>query len=127
MRSLVLPSVTVAALAACASAQQTSTASSGDRTSSAISSADLRTRVESFAADAMMGRAAGKQGNDVGTDYIARELWRLGLTPAGENGSYSQAVMARRTVQPGGAVTVDGQSFAVWRDFLPRDPRDLGG
>jgi hypothetical protein len=127
MRLLVLPSVTVAALAACASAQQTSTASNGDQTSGAISSADLRARVGIFAADSMMGRAAGTPWNDKGTDYIARELRRIGLTPAGENGTYFQAVMARRTVQPGGAVTVDGQSFAVWRDFLPRDPRDLGG
>ncbi len=127
MRLLVLPPVTIAALAACASAQQTSTASNGDQTSGAISSADLRARVGIFAADSMMGRAAGTPWNDKGTDYIARELRRLGLRPAGENGTYFQAVMARRMVQPGGAVTVDGQPFAVWRDFLPRDPRDLGG
>jgi hypothetical protein len=127
MRSLVGPLATISAVAACASAQQTSTASNGDQTVAAVTAADLRTRVGIFAADSMMGRAAGTPWNDKGTDYIARELRRLGLTPAGENGTYFQAVMARRTVQPGASVTVDGQSFVVWRDFLPRDPRDLGG
>lgn len=128
MRSLVLPVVTISAVAACASAQQTSTATNGDGASvPAITAADLRGRLDIFAADSMMGRAAGTPWNDKGTDYIARELRRLGLTPAGENGTYFQGVMARRTVQPGASVTVDGQSFVVWRDFLPRDPRDLGG
>jgi hypothetical protein len=128
MRSLILPLVTASTLAACASAQQTSTVPSSDATSAAaITAADLRARVGIFAADSMMGRAAGTPWNDKGTDYIARELRRLGLTPAGENGTYFQAVMARRSVQPGAVVTVDGQPFAVWRDFLPRDQRDLGG
>ena len=127
MRSLVRPLATISAVAACASAQQTSTATNGDQTVAAVTAADLRTRVGIFAADSMMGRAAGTPWNDKGTDYIARELRRLGLTPAGENGTYFQAVMVRRTVQAGAPITVDGQSFVVWRDFLPRDPRDLGG
>jgi hypothetical protein len=127
MRSLVSPVIIAFALAACASAQQTSTAQNGDGTSAPISAADLRARVGIFADDSMMGRAAGTVWNDKGTDYIARELRRLGLVPAGENGTYFQSVMVRRAVQPGASVVVDGQSFAAWRDFLPRDPRDLGG
>jgi hypothetical protein len=129
MRFLTFPLIATCALAACASAsQQTSTAQNGDAGSAAaITAADLRTRVGIFADDSMMGRAAGTPWNDKGTDYIARELRRLGLHPAGENGTYFQSVMARRTVQADASVMVDGRSFTAWRDFLPRDPRDLGG
>jgi len=130
MRLMILSLTAAAALAACARAQQqTSTAQQGGdaATSADIAAADLRTRVGIFAHDSMMGRAAGTPWNDKGTDYIARELTRLGLRPAGENGTYFQSVMARRTLEAGATISVDGQTFAAWRDFLPRDPRDLGG
>jgi peptidase M28-like protein len=121
-----LPAITLAAHAS--AQQQAAAAYNGDAGSSAaISAADLRTRLEIFADDSMMGRAAGTSWNDKGTDYIARELRRLGLRPAGENGTFFQNAMSRRTLQPGASIAVDGQTFAPWRDFLPRDARDLGG
>jgi hypothetical protein len=40
----------------------------------------------------MMGRRIGEIGNARGTDYIAAEFKRLGLKPAGENGTYFQAL-----------------------------------
>jgi peptidase M28-like protein len=128
-RCLSIPFLPALALAAVAGAQQHSTAAhNGDAGSSAaISAADLRARLGVFADDSMMGRAASTPWNDKGTEYIARELKRLGLRPAGENGTFFQGVMARRTVQPGASIAVDGQTFAAWRDFLPRDPRDLRG
>ncbi|MFN2566870.1 MAG: M28 family peptidase [Gemmatimonadaceae bacterium] len=130
MRLMTVPLIAAWALAACASAQQQTSATrdNGDATSTAaITSADLRARVGIFAHDSMMGRAAGTPWNDKGTDYIARELTRLGLVPAGENGTFFQNAMARRTLQAGAVISVDGQTFEPWRDFLPRDPRDFGG
>ncbi|MDQ3950526.1 MAG: M28 family peptidase [Gemmatimonadota bacterium] len=129
IRRPVITLIPTIALAACASAQQrTSAAAQTDDAPStaAITAADLRTRLGIFADDSMMGRAAGTPWNDKGTDYIARELQRLGLRPAGENGTFFQSAMVRRTLQPDASVSVDGQTFAPWRDFLPRDPRDLG-
>ena len=68
-------------------------------TSADITAADLMTRLYIFADDSMQGRAAGSAGNDKGTDYIAGELKRLGLAPAGENGTYFQTVpLVRRGV-----------------------------
>jgi hypothetical protein len=123
-----LPLIACCAFACTSAAPQTSAAQSGDAASgAAITTADLRARVGIFADDSMMGRATGTLWNDKGTDYIARELRRIGLQPAGENGTYFQSVMARRMVQPEASVTVDGRIFSVWRDFLPRDPRDFGG
>jgi len=61
-------------------------------TEAAITANDLRTRLYQFADDSMMGREAGTLGNIKGTDYIAAEFKRLGLQPAGENGSYFQVL-----------------------------------
>src|SRR3712207_6461454 len=101
MRATTLLVIAGCALGACARAQQTSTAEQNDDSanSAAITAADLRARVGVFAHDSMMGRAAGTAWTDKGTDYIARELTRLGLRPAGENGTYFQSVMVRRTLQ----------------------------
>ena len=55
-----------------------------------ITANDLRTRLYQFADDSMLGRRIGELGNQKGTEYIAREFKRLGLKPAGENGTYFQ-------------------------------------
>lgn len=59
-------------------------------TVAAITANDLRTRLYGFADDSMLGRRIGEPGNFKGTAYIAGEFRRLGLTPAGENGTYFQ-------------------------------------
>ncbi|MEX2152632.1 MAG: M20/M25/M40 family metallo-hydrolase [Gemmatimonadaceae bacterium] len=91
-------------------------------TAPAITPADLMTRVYSFADDSMMGRQTGTVYHDKGTDYIARELARLGLTPAGENGTYFQPLpIVERNLASGSSIAVDGRTYSAWRDFLPRD------
>jgi len=74
-------------------------------TTAEITANDLRTRLYAFAHDSMMGRRIGEPGNVKGTDYIAREFARMGLRPAGENGTYFQTL-------PFGAVGFD--SAASW-------------
>ncbi|MEP7381285.1 MAG: M28 family peptidase [Gemmatimonadota bacterium] len=61
-------------------------------TTSAISVRDLQIRLYQFADDSMQGRQVGRVGNMKGTAYIAAELKRLGLVPAGDNGSYFQVL-----------------------------------
>ena len=88
----------------------------------AITAADLMTRLYIFADDSMMGREAGTVYHDKGTAYIARELTRFGLTPAGDNGTYFQQIpLLQRTLVEGAKLTVDGRDYVVWRDFIPRD------
>src|SRR5262245_42533593 len=66
-------------------------------TSAAISAGDLMTRLYIFADDSMMGRETGTVGHVKSTAYIANELKRLGLQPAGDAGTFFQAVpMIRR-------------------------------
>ncbi len=69
----------------------------------AINANDLRTRLYGFAHDSMMGRRIGELGNVKGTDYIAREFKRLGLKPAGDDGTYFQTL-------PWGPVSFDSAS-----------------
>ena len=91
-------------------------------TTSAITPADLETRVYRFADDSMEGRILGSRGNFKGTDYIASELRRIGLEPAGENGTYFQTLpMVSREVDSANRLTVAGTAFMPWTDFVPRD------
>lgn len=69
----------------------------------------------------MMGRAAGTIYNDKATDYITEEAARIGLLPAGDDGTFFQQIpLVRRIFRPA-TLSVSGQSFSIWEDFLPRD------
>jgi hypothetical protein len=93
-------------------------------TASAITPADLMTRVYIFADDSMGGRQVGTIYNGKGTDYIAQELRRAGLKPAGANGTFFQDVpVMEHTFSPASSITVDGTRFAGGTDFYARDPR----
>ncbi|MGH7582566.1 MAG: M28 family metallopeptidase [Gemmatimonadales bacterium] len=94
-------------------------------TTAAITAADLRTRLFIFADDSMMGREAGTEGNVKGVDYIAHELKRIGLLPAGQDGTYFQTFVHHETVRwfdSTHTIAVDGAPLMMWRDYLPRDP-----
>jgi hypothetical protein len=88
-------------------------------TSAPINAQDLRTRLYILAADSMMGREVGTRGNVMGTDYIAAEARRIGLQPAGDNGTFFQQVpLIQSGVEPGATLSVDGAALAVGTDFL---------
>jgi len=98
-------------------------------TESAITANDLRTRLYQIADDSMQGRRIGETGNAKVTDYIAREFARLGLRPAGENGTWFQSL-------PYGAFGVDaasarlaigGSALDLRRDWLPTAPSAING
>src|SRR2546423_9834359 len=57
-------------------------------TAAAITPGDLMTRLYILADDSMQGREAGTPGGVKGTDYIAAEIKRSGLVPAGDDGTY---------------------------------------
>ena len=94
-----------------------------------ITANDLRTRLYQFAADSMMGRRIGEPGNLKGTEYIAREFKRLGLAPAGENGTYFQTL----PFGPGGfdssaaRLIAGGVPFAAKADWIPLGPSATSG
>ncbi|HET9984857.1 MAG TPA: M28 family peptidase [Longimicrobiales bacterium] len=88
-------------------------------TGPAITAADLMTRLYIFADDSMMGRQAGTPGNVKGTNYIAAEVQRLGLQPAGDSGTFFQTLpMAQRKLQPGASISVGGAPLALSKDVV---------
>ena len=133
MRRLLLPLLALAA-ATPAAAQQTVWPDEGPATwpvrptEAAITANDLRVRLYQYSHDSMMGREAGTWGNIKATDYIAAEFKRLGLVPAGEDGSYFQNI----GYGPSGfdeatlAMSVGRQAAELRTSWLPLPP-GLGG
>lgn len=98
-------------------------------TETGITANDLRTRLYQIADDSMQGRRIGEIGNAKVTDYIAREFARLGLRPAGENGTWFQSL-------PYGAfgvdvttarLTIGGSALDLRREWLPTAPSAITG
>ncbi|MEO8624476.1 MAG: hypothetical protein ABI625_25570, partial [bacterium] len=94
-------------------------------THAAITAGDLQTRLYLFSDDSMQGRRAGWEGNRKGVEWIAAEAKRIGLKPAGDNGSYFQQFEKRfqiRVFDTTKTLSVDGKPLHFWSDFIPRDP-----
>ena len=97
-------------------------------TTPAITAADLMTRLYIFADDSMMGREVGTPNHLRATAYIANEAKKLGLIPAGDSGTYFQNLpVFDHTLSPKTSISVDGKTFAVKTDFVPRDNSLFGG
>jgi hypothetical protein len=91
-------------------------------TTAAITPADLKTRLYIFADDSMQGRLLATAGNVKGVEYIASELKRMGLEPAGDNGTYFQLVnVVDRAYDAASKLTVGSTTFSPWTDFVLRD------
>jgi hypothetical protein len=88
-------------------------------TTAAITARDLMTRLYIFADDSMQGREAGTIGNVKGTDYIAAEARRIGLVPAGDNGTYFQTIPFKtRTIAPTSTLTLGGAPLTYGTDWV---------
>jgi hypothetical protein len=125
-RHLLLP--LAALLAGCASAAPIATGGVGEPprshratpTGAAIVPADLMSRLYVFSDDSMLGREAGTRGNVLATDYVAREMARIGLRPGGENGTWFQTVpIFIATMDTTRTLDVQGSSLAYGKDWLP--------
>ena len=93
-------------------------------TKTAITPADLMTRLYLYADDSMMGRATGTEYNLKATAYVAAEARRMGLQPAGDSGGFFQNVpLVKREFDARSSVVVDGATLRPWDDYVPRDPR----
>ena len=101
-------------------------------TTPAITVRDLQIRLYQFADDSMHGRQVGRVGNKKGTDYIAAEAKRLGLVPAGDDGTYFQVLPYHlRKFTSHSRLAVDGNPLAWNADWVaipgPRAPRPVTG
>ncbi|MEO5800862.1 MAG: M28 family peptidase [Gemmatimonadales bacterium] len=88
-------------------------------TTAGITVADLMTRAYIIGDDSMQGRETGLAGGVKGTDYIAAEAKRLGLKPAGDNGSFFQTVpFTLHRPDSSSVLQVGERSFLAMSDFL---------
>lgn len=91
----------------------------GPPTKPEITAGDLMTRLYKFADDSMMGRQVGTEWNIKGTAYIEAEVRRLGLKPAGDNGTYFQNLpLYLRALDSTSTIEIGGQTFKAGADFL---------
>ena len=99
-------------------------------TTAAITVRDLQIRLYQFADDSMHGRQVGRIGNMKGTDYIAAELKKLGVAPAGDNGTYFQVLPYHlKSFTANSRLAVSGNPLEWNRDWVavpgPRAPRPI--
>jgi Tol biopolymer transport system component len=94
-------------------------------TSPEITPADLRGHVEALASDEMEGRLTGTEGERKATAYVAEQLRRLGLEPAGDDGNWYQSFEFTSGVSlgPGNSLTLHSaegsRQYTVDRDWRP--------
>jgi len=96
------------------------TPSLAQRTTSAeITAQDVRARTYIIADDSMEGRDTGKRGGLRSAQYIAGELKRLGLEPAGDNGTYLQRITwVSRTPDTAAVLRVGERTLRWGTDYL---------
>lgn len=71
----------------------------------------------------MFGREAGAEGNYKVTEYLAHEAARMGLEPAGDNGSYFQVVpMVMRRPDTASRLVAGTDTLALIRHYAPIRP-----
>jgi hypothetical protein len=92
-------------------------------THAAITAGDLMSRLYIFADDSMMGRQFGTEGNLKGTAYIASEMKRLGLKPAGDDGYYQWVPTVRVSFNRASEMMVGSTPLVAGKDFTASNPR----
>jgi hypothetical protein len=84
------------------------------------------TRLYIFADDSMQGREAGTIGNVKATAYIASELKRMGLQPAGDSGTYFQVLPFKlRTVDTASVITIGSTTLPFGREWGAAPSNDV--
>ncbi len=121
MRYAVLGIFGIFGLLGCVSAPlaaQRPAAASDARVATSASAEVLRAHLEFLADDALEGRAPGTRGGLLAAKYIRSQFQRLGLQPAGEDGSYYHRVpIVSLTPAPTLALRIGGAARALrYRD-----------
>ena len=58
---------------------------------------NLRAHLEFLADDDLKGRQTGSEGHEIASNYIVSEFKKLGLEPAGDDGSFYQRIPFRKS------------------------------
>ncbi|MEP7380540.1 MAG: M28 family peptidase [Gemmatimonadota bacterium] len=92
----------------------------------ALTAADLRTRLFLIADDSMGGRATGSKGNYMAAEYIAAEFRRVGLQPAGDDGTFFQTIpFFRLQADPRTPLAAGGTTLRMGTDYIVAQLRSI--
>jgi hypothetical protein len=88
----------------------------------------MRTRLDAYAADSMRGRLTGTADNVKATRWIADELRKIGLEPAGDDGTFLQRVPLVRGAADTAASSIiaAGTTLRAYEDYVPRNQGPTG-
>lgn len=117
------PSKFLAAVAACA--LLAAPAGAAPPSAEAAQSAEhMKAHMAFLASDLLEGRDAGSRGFDIAAEYVASQFRQLGLTPAGDNGTFFQHVplWASRPTDKGAVVLkgpADEVALVFGEDYFP--------
>ncbi len=86
-----------------------------------IREADLRRDLYAFASDGMRGREAGTVDEMRASIWIAEQLRRMGVKPAGPDSSYFQwwNMLVTRVSTISSSATIAGTPLTLWKDIVP--------
>ncbi|HEX8177375.1 MAG TPA: M28 family peptidase [Pyrinomonadaceae bacterium] len=130
LTALVLTAALLAPLPAATQAQRrssqvtrgaaSSTNAAGRRAAEQITAQQLKDYLTFVASDEMEGRDTPSRGLDITAKFIAVNLSRWGIKPAGDDGTYFQRIAMRRfKINPSATrAEMGGQSFSYGTDFL---------
>ena len=124
-RHLLAPALFLALLNTGAVAQQAAPARAA-----AVSESDLKQWLTYLASDELQGRATYTEGLGIAAGYIASHLQQWGVRPAGEGGTYLQAVRVlgvRTNSKASVTVEVNGQTRTFKDGEGITFPRQMGG
>lgn len=87
-----------------------------------ITASQLRDYLYFVASDEMEGRNTPSRGLDLTAKFLALNLSRWGLKPAGDGGTYFQKIplQSRKVVTDQTTVTLDGRQLGLGTDYIPR-------
>ena len=91
------------------------------KTEAGISAQDIEKRVRYLSSDQMAGRMTGSPGEEMATRYAADIFKQLGLTPAGDKGSYFQHFQFTAGVELGSKneLSADKTTLKLSQDWQP--------
>ena len=120
-RLLVLAAAFV--LGACASAPRPSAAPSSG--AAAITADDLRRDLFFLSSDAMRGRLGATDDELRASVWLAEQARRIGMEPAGDDGTYFQFFPLRRfRLSAESTVSIGGRPLRLWEDVVVMSPVD---
>ena len=86
----------------------------------------IRSHIDYLADDNLKGRLPGTEGYQMAVDYVIDQYKKIGLTPAGDNGGFTQKLIIRKSiVENSSAVAVlkdkvgNTDSLTFMKDFAP--------